>query len=208
MFLPRESHKRRSLVGYSPWGRKESDRTEQLIHTHTHTQDFLIKNLLYRKGYSTLNTVSLKANSSNITTLLKRLKKLRPGKTKFRQEWVEESGLSTLPTATLASTVLWLGRLLTLASWSTHVFLVYHSLHSCRWGNDLIVFNFGPGSTTCTCLLVDFNFLSVDPGQSNSRPARLLPPHPLPLHTMQIYINFGGPGNCQNTSIDLEGNRL
>ena len=27
----------RSLAGYSPWGHKESDMTEQLIHTHTHT---------------------------------------------------------------------------------------------------------------------------------------------------------------------------
>ena len=29
-FLPAESHGRRSLVGYSPWGRKESDTTERL----------------------------------------------------------------------------------------------------------------------------------------------------------------------------------
>ena len=28
VFLPGESHGRRSLVGYSPWGRKESDMTE------------------------------------------------------------------------------------------------------------------------------------------------------------------------------------
>ena len=28
--LPGESHGRRSLVGYSPWGHKESDMTEQL----------------------------------------------------------------------------------------------------------------------------------------------------------------------------------
>ena len=42
--LPGESHEQRSLVDYSPWGRKESDTTEQLnnnnkrvIHTHTHT---------------------------------------------------------------------------------------------------------------------------------------------------------------------------
>ena len=28
VFLPGESHGWRSLVGYSPWGRKESDRTE------------------------------------------------------------------------------------------------------------------------------------------------------------------------------------
>ena len=30
VFLPGESHGRRSLVGYSPWGRKESDVTERL----------------------------------------------------------------------------------------------------------------------------------------------------------------------------------
>ena len=28
--MPRESHGQRSLVGYSPWGRKESDTTERL----------------------------------------------------------------------------------------------------------------------------------------------------------------------------------
>ena len=28
VLLPGESHGQRSLVGYSPWGRKESDRTE------------------------------------------------------------------------------------------------------------------------------------------------------------------------------------
>ena len=28
MFLPGESHGQRTLVGYSPWGRKESDTTE------------------------------------------------------------------------------------------------------------------------------------------------------------------------------------
>ena len=27
-FLPGESHGQRSLEGYSPWGRKESDKTE------------------------------------------------------------------------------------------------------------------------------------------------------------------------------------
>jgi len=30
VFLARESHGQRSLVGYSPWGRKELDSTEQL----------------------------------------------------------------------------------------------------------------------------------------------------------------------------------
>jgi len=30
VFLPREFHRQRSLVGYSPWGHKELDITEQL----------------------------------------------------------------------------------------------------------------------------------------------------------------------------------
>ena len=36
-FLPAEFHGERSLVGYSPWGHKESDMTEQLTRTHTRT---------------------------------------------------------------------------------------------------------------------------------------------------------------------------
>ena len=34
VFLPEESHGQRSLVGYSPWGHKESHRTEQLSTAH------------------------------------------------------------------------------------------------------------------------------------------------------------------------------
>ena len=30
VFLPGKSHRRRSLLGYSPWGCKESDATERL----------------------------------------------------------------------------------------------------------------------------------------------------------------------------------
>ena len=30
VFLPGESHGQRTLIGYSPWGRKESDMTERL----------------------------------------------------------------------------------------------------------------------------------------------------------------------------------
>ena len=32
-----EFYGQRGLVGYSPWGREESDTTKQLTHTHTHT---------------------------------------------------------------------------------------------------------------------------------------------------------------------------
>ena len=35
LFLPGESHGERSLVGYGPWGRKESDTTEVTEHAYT-----------------------------------------------------------------------------------------------------------------------------------------------------------------------------
>ena len=34
VFLPGESHGQRSLAGYSPWGRKESNTTEPLTLSH------------------------------------------------------------------------------------------------------------------------------------------------------------------------------
>ena len=36
VFFPGKTHGQRSLVGSSPWGRRESDMTEP-THTHTHT---------------------------------------------------------------------------------------------------------------------------------------------------------------------------
>ena len=40
--LPGESHGQRSLAGYSPWGRKESDRTEQLSLSLTITESEIV----------------------------------------------------------------------------------------------------------------------------------------------------------------------
>ena len=37
VLLPGESHRQRSLAGYSPWGCKESDTTERLTHTASFT---------------------------------------------------------------------------------------------------------------------------------------------------------------------------
>ena len=34
VFLPGESHGQRNMVGYSPWGRKESDTSEAMEHEH------------------------------------------------------------------------------------------------------------------------------------------------------------------------------
>ena len=36
VFFLGKSHGQRSLVGYSPWGCKESDMTQRLTHTHNH----------------------------------------------------------------------------------------------------------------------------------------------------------------------------
>ena len=38
VFLPGESHGQRSLAGYSPWGRSESDTTEVTAHTRERSQ--------------------------------------------------------------------------------------------------------------------------------------------------------------------------
>ena len=35
VLLPRKSHRQRGLVGYSPWGRKESDMAEELSTSHS-----------------------------------------------------------------------------------------------------------------------------------------------------------------------------
>ena len=47
VFFPGESHRQRSLGGYSPWGRKESDTTE--LHTDTHTNDSWVVHVEYLK---------------------------------------------------------------------------------------------------------------------------------------------------------------
>ena len=50
VFLPGESHGQRSLVGYSPWDHKESDRTEHTrAYTRTHTQTFSQQQILSQK---------------------------------------------------------------------------------------------------------------------------------------------------------------
>ena len=42
VFLPGKSHGPQSLVGYHPWGRKESDTTERLhFHFHTYNSDYI-----------------------------------------------------------------------------------------------------------------------------------------------------------------------
>ena len=43
VFLPGESHGQRSLVGYSPWGRKELDTAEQLTHMWPERSDVSFK---------------------------------------------------------------------------------------------------------------------------------------------------------------------
>ena len=52
VFLPGESHKQRSLVGYRPWGPKESGTTEPLKRPSTHARivPFLLTGKIKRKS--------------------------------------------------------------------------------------------------------------------------------------------------------------
>ena len=49
LFLPGEFHGQRSLADYSPWGCKESDRTE---HTHTHNILFSLSSEIFMTAIS------------------------------------------------------------------------------------------------------------------------------------------------------------
>ena len=64
VFLPGESHGQRSLMGYSPWGCKQSDIISQLsthigiivrdgAHTHTHTHTHTQKSLSHVQLFAT-----------------------------------------------------------------------------------------------------------------------------------------------------------
>ena len=50
VFLPGESHRQRSLAGYSPWGHKELDKTEQLS-VHAWTQFSTLTFFFFYKEY-------------------------------------------------------------------------------------------------------------------------------------------------------------
>ena len=56
VILPGKSHGQRSLVGYSPWGRKELDMTE-LLHFHFHQEK--IQMTLILKCILEINRVSV-----------------------------------------------------------------------------------------------------------------------------------------------------
>ena len=58
VFLPGESHGQRSLVGYSPWGRKESDTIERL-HYHYHQQCYANNLNTLEKMHKFLETYNL-----------------------------------------------------------------------------------------------------------------------------------------------------
>ena len=77
-FLPGESHGQRSLVGYSPWGPKESDMTEH-THTHMHVQWVLVLlnipevTVPQNKSYLVQNVNSLRLRTSKLQVCLAEL---------------------------------------------------------------------------------------------------------------------------------------
>ena len=55
VFWPGEFHGQRSLAGYSPRGRKESDMTERLSHTHTKWINFVFMIFIFLMLFSHFN---------------------------------------------------------------------------------------------------------------------------------------------------------
>ena len=82
IFLPGEFHGQRSLVGYSPWGCKESDMTK-----HTHTRTHTHRNL---RKYLQL--------SSNL--MVKNLKLPWTGNTRIQWKSLRNTASQTLPRPT------------------------------------------------------------------------------------------------------------
>ena len=67
VFLPGKSHGQRSLVGYCPWGHKESDMTERLnTHKHTHSWSTRLSQFLL---YSKVNQPHVSINISPLLLL-------------------------------------------------------------------------------------------------------------------------------------------
>ena len=56
VFLPGESHRQRSLVGYSPWGHQESDMTEQLHDREWNNSIFINILIPMEQRYTTSST--------------------------------------------------------------------------------------------------------------------------------------------------------
>ena len=69
VLLPGKSHGRRNLVGYSPWGRKESDTTERL-HFHFHFEGICSENSHPDSFPSTSLPCSLCGQSFSLVSIL------------------------------------------------------------------------------------------------------------------------------------------
>ena len=70
VFLPGEPHGQRSLVGYSPWGRKVSDPTKWL--THTHISACVVRLFIHKHLYIAV-FLFVFLSKINICSLIKRV---------------------------------------------------------------------------------------------------------------------------------------
>ena len=73
VFLPSEFHEQKDLASYSPWGRKESDTTERLTHTHVTKNCHLKKNRIRRKVMTNLDSI-LKSRGITLPTKIRLVK--------------------------------------------------------------------------------------------------------------------------------------
>ena len=97
VFFPGKSHEQRSPVGYSPWGCKKSDTTDQ-PNTHTHTHTIILSHVsifssvqslsrvwLFATPWITACQASLSITNSRSSLKLMSIESMMPSDSKFYQ---------------------------------------------------------------------------------------------------------------------------
>ena len=73
VFLPGEFYGQRSLAGYSPWGRKESDMTKWLTHTHMYEYMYIyicIRMCMWRRHWQPTSVFSARRSHGESLSLV------------------------------------------------------------------------------------------------------------------------------------------
>ena len=111
VLLPRKFHGWRTLVGYSPWGHKESDMTEWLhlhINKHIVSQKYKLKMHLIHLTYRTslLNLVYLKCAHNTLAKIWAKSSHAKPAVLKVKSRWFYGYRMAVSQLSTL--TIVWL----------------------------------------------------------------------------------------------------
>ena len=120
VFLPGEFHEQRSVVGYSPWGHKESDKIEDLTqHTHTIGESGVFKH----KSVTLLVLEHLQESCTLPQLSVSRLP--LPCKSEWTQVWLRNKTTRTSDLATMEQ-LLWVSKSRDITILSSSTFSKYN----------------------------------------------------------------------------------